>query len=229
MKESTMVEYMPEMDFDKTAARRSNINKRIIEASEKVFLEKGYRLASIDEIAQLADITKRTMYKRFSSKLALFIYMLDGYLITLKNELSSIKRKKAGSGASCDVERNIKALFDFTLRNEKFMRLYWILDSNEFDGQIPAELVEHVKKLTEQIFEVGANLIKKDLAKGMINDVDPILLIHLLSAVNKGIFIHASKEKRFEIADIKPQELFDLLLVILKNGLFARGDKGGAG
>ena len=49
-------------------------NKRqaIVAAAESVFLENGYSNTSMDMIAQVAQVTKRTMYKKFANKEDLF-------------------------------------------------------------------------------------------------------------------------------------------------------------
>lgn len=202
------------------------IRKAIIRAAEDIFLEKGFRLASVDEIAERADVTKRTLYKHFPSKLALFIFMFDVYLSKLEKEF--LTRTKEGEATEKDLKKNMRTLFNFTLKNEKFMRLYWMIDSNEFEGEIPGELIDHVNRLTSRMLEAHKSLVNKAYDNGVIFDLNPMLLVHLLSAINKGIFIHANKEKRFAIAEIKPQELFDLMMVILEKGLFTKTGKGGS-
>jgi AcrR family transcriptional regulator len=207
--------------------QKPNIPVKILNAAEKVLLEKGFRLASIDEISDLAGVTKRTIYKYFPSKLSILIYMVDSQLSKLKKELSNVMKNKSSESGSNDVEKSLKVLFNFTLENEKFMKLYWMLDSVEFEGEIPEELIAHIDKLTEQTFEINRTLINKTIGENKIANTDPNLLMHLLSAINKGIFIHTNKEKRLAIADIKPQELFELLMFILENGLFTEDKKGG--
>ena len=217
---------MPEENVSRSRVRKMTIRNTIIKAAEDIFLEKGYRLASVDEIADRADVTKRTLYKHFPSKLALFIFMFDVYLSKLEKEFSA--RTKDGPATEKDIKKNFQALFTFTLKNEKFMRLYWMIDTHEFEGEIPPELVAHVNRLTNRMLEAHKSSVIKARDNGVIADLDPMLLVHLLSAINKGIFIHANKEKRFDIAEINPQELFDLLLVILDEGLFIKTGKGGS-
>lgn len=215
---------MSEENVSKRRVRKLSIRNEIIKVAEEVFLEKSYRLASVDEIAERADVTKRTLYKHFPSKLALFIHIFEVHLLKLEKEL--LFRTKANSSSEKDIKQHFQALFKFTLKNEKFMRLYWMIDSNEFEGEIPSELVDHVQKLTNKMLGVSKSLFEKASGTGAIIDANPVLLVHLLSAINKGIFVHTNKEKRFDIAEIKPEELFDLLFVILENGLFTPTNKG---
>jgi hypothetical protein len=56
--------------------------------------------------------------------------------------------------------------------------------------------------------------------EGIIMNYDPELMIHLMSALNKGIFIHTNKENRFSIANIDPDVLHQMVINMLSPGLF---------
>ena len=49
-----------------------DVEARILDAAEQLFLEKGYTSASIDEIAELAPASKPTIYAHFADKETLF-------------------------------------------------------------------------------------------------------------------------------------------------------------
>lgn len=49
-----------------------DVESRILDAAQRVFLEKGYPSASMDEIAELAPASKPTIYSYFPGKEALF-------------------------------------------------------------------------------------------------------------------------------------------------------------
>jgi len=52
--------------------RAGEVEERILDAARKVFLERGFEGASIDQIAALARSGKPTIYARFANKRALF-------------------------------------------------------------------------------------------------------------------------------------------------------------
>ena len=49
-----------------------DVEGRILDAAERVFLERGFQSASIDEIAARAPASKPTIYGHFAGKEALF-------------------------------------------------------------------------------------------------------------------------------------------------------------
>src|SRR6202167_2392165 len=51
--------------------------ERILDAAGRVFLERGFQGASVDEIADAASAGKPTIYARFPSKKALFAAVID--------------------------------------------------------------------------------------------------------------------------------------------------------
>src|ERR1700728_2150317 len=48
------------------------VEERILDAAARVFLERGFQGASVDEIAEAASAGKPTIYARFPNKQALF-------------------------------------------------------------------------------------------------------------------------------------------------------------
>lgn len=190
----------------------------ITQAAEEIFLKKRYREITVDEIASHAGVTKRTLYKYFPSKLALYVYMFDDFLQQLHMETSATIKLDLTTNEI--LSKLIDVLHSFTKKNEKFMHLYWMVDSEEFDGAVPQELVDRVNVLTASLFKMSVAVVKKGQAEGIISNGDPELLVHLISAINKGIFTHVRKERGFEIADIDPDTLYKILLTILNEGLF---------
>lgn len=193
----------------------------IIQAAKELFLEQRYSSITMDVIAQRAGITKRTLYAYFPSKLALFIHVFDEYLQLLHQEL--VKGAKQPLPADESIISLFTILFEFTKANERFMRLYWTLDSNEFDGLIPEELMSRVRIWTKAIADEAKAVMERANAEGVLAEgFHPDLVIHLMSAMNKGIFIHTNKENKFEIANVDPDKLYRIVINILSRELFKK-------
>ena len=58
---------------DQLERRSARKRRAIVEAATKLFLQSGYLGTNMDEVANLACVSKQTVYKQFSSKEALFI------------------------------------------------------------------------------------------------------------------------------------------------------------
>jgi TetR/AcrR family transcriptional regulator, regulator of autoinduction and epiphytic fitness len=56
--------------------RRTDSREAIVEAAERLFLERGFGAVSMDDLAEAAGVARRTLYNQFTSKEELFREML---------------------------------------------------------------------------------------------------------------------------------------------------------
>jgi AcrR family transcriptional regulator len=207
---------------------KQGFNKRmkqlvITQAAKELFLEHGYGTITVDRIAERAGVTKRTLYGHFPSKLALFVHVFDDYLQQLHTEMLAVLDE--GHRLDILLRRLTATLFQFTKRNEKFMRLFWTLGTDEFDGLIPEELVNRIKMWNRALIDEVVKVSEEPQNRGLMKDYDPELLFHLMSAINKGIFLHTNKSYRFKIASLDPEELYCLMIDLVEKGLFGESDQ----
>ncbi|MGE5507970.1 MAG: TetR/AcrR family transcriptional regulator [Chitinophagales bacterium] len=81
---------------------------RILDAAYRVFSEKGYHEARVEEIAELAGVAKGTVYLYFSSKQELYLAMLDELFAA---HVRALEARAAGGGSW--EERLTSALEEF--------------------------------------------------------------------------------------------------------------------
>lgn len=62
----------------------------IMSAAEKVFLEKGYEASTMDEIAAVAEYTKKTVYQYFQAKEDIYFALALGYFEELVQQFEGI-------------------------------------------------------------------------------------------------------------------------------------------
>ena len=57
-------------------ARRAGSRDAIVEAAERLFLDRGFGSVSMDELAEAAGVARRTLYNQFAGKEEIFRAML---------------------------------------------------------------------------------------------------------------------------------------------------------
>ncbi|KAA9160190.1 helix-turn-helix transcriptional regulator [Amycolatopsis acidicola] len=62
--------------------RRAEVRRRLLEAAAKVFAERGYQAARLDEIAYAAGFTKGAVYSNFAGKQALLAELIEEHVRT---------------------------------------------------------------------------------------------------------------------------------------------------
>ena len=91
-------------------ALAGEVEERILEAAERVFLERGFEGASVDEIADVARAGKPTIYTRFPGKEALFGAVLARQVRKVTGSYESI----APTGAT--IEERLASIATAILR-----------------------------------------------------------------------------------------------------------------
>ncbi len=190
----------------------------IIRAAEEIFLNKPYGSITVNEIARNAGVTKRTVYSYYPSKLALFIQMFEDYLQKLHKQILTISHKDLPPDEK--ILRIMDTQFCFTRDNQSFMRLFWTLDSQEFDGELPQELTQSICLWNRDMIETATKIVKQGQDQGLIVKCDPELLVHTMSAYVKGIIFHTNKEAKLNIARVEVQGLYELFLQLISKGIF---------
>ena len=86
--------------------RSERKRRAIFEAATELFLQHGYREASMDEVAARAAVSKQTVYKQFASKEALFVAIVGGMTGEAGDE---VQREIADLGERDDPESQLVA------------------------------------------------------------------------------------------------------------------------
>ena len=137
------------------------VEERILAAARKVFLERGFEGASIDEIAEAARSGKPTIYARFANKRALFI------AVVMQSVAANVARFEEHSPTGATLEERLESV--------AVPILQWVLASDAVRlmraaiaeaGRIP-DLASRVHLMAR---ERGAQAIARLLAEAAQSD-----------------------------------------------------------
>ena len=119
IKKETALEAVETAPITRSARKRA----AILEAATQAFLEKGYIGTSVDEIAAIASVSKRTVYQHFGDKQALFTEIILG---TTSQVDEVVKLVAKTLETTRDLEKDLTALaraFLTTLMRPELLRL----------------------------------------------------------------------------------------------------------
>ena len=133
--------------------RGSNTRRRLLEAAERVFAERGYHDASIVKITEAAGVAQGTFYIYFASKQEIF----DEVVLDLNHRVRQAMAEASSQGTSrSDAERRgFEAFFRFTGEHPA---LYRIIRQAEFVS--PHTLRLHYQRIVEGYVE-GLNRARR--------------------------------------------------------------------
>jgi AcrR family transcriptional regulator len=160
-----------------TAAKRRVLppderKREILEAAGEVFSAKGYRVAAVSDILEIAGIARGTFYHYFDSKKDVFLELVESYFAEFELVLQECHKRlveNLNSGASPFEAWKEYALdvFRFHSKNPKLTLLVY-RDAMALD--------EHFSYRVDELSDLGTNYIAKGLRvmqeRGLISKGD---------------------------------------------------------
>ena len=105
---------------------RTERRAQLLAAAQQVFAENGYHAAAMDEIAEVAGVSKPVLYQHFPGKLDLYIALLESHVDELvkrvQNALDSTTENKQR------VPATVGAFFDFVSNDAGAFRMVFESD-----------------------------------------------------------------------------------------------------
>jgi TetR/AcrR family transcriptional regulator, mexJK operon transcriptional repressor len=162
----------------------------IIDAAQQLFLEHGLEAVKVDHIADLAGVSKMTLYKNFADKMTLFLAVVEHENRKIESGFDQADQQSGNFEA---------ALIGFGIRLLTFLLSAEVM---RIDRMLSAELIRHpllgqrfYRAGPKRMWEALAGLIENAVASGNIKPCDPAIAAEQLI----GLWIGMSHiERRFE-------------------------------
>lgn len=197
---------------------RKEANKKfILKIAERIFSQKGYSLATMDEIADEAQFSKATLYHYFKSKSEMFFEIIYKTFEEMLQEIIRIKQMNVNAeeklkkaiytmGYYYHTKKNIARIF---IMEKALMRKLLHLDSKlqTFSGHHPP-IPGRYKAVLEEAFDHLCEIIQEGVRSGEFRRVDVRQACFILGAMIRGFhFKGPIREKK----ELNVQESTDLL------------------
>ena len=177
--------------------RKERTKASIEAAAIDCFSHRGFNGVTMEEIAAKAELTKRTVYNHYPTKGALIASIFERRLEELYQlEQSALER--------CTTAREViytqfRVLSQFTKANYGFMQMFWSLKDNINNGDVPEDVLSHIVSLNRKLIDMPASHIASKELTGLLAAYTPEMIIHYISAINKGLFLQYDKENRLSL------------------------------
>jgi AcrR family transcriptional regulator len=144
-----------------TSARRGNRLPRderrgqLLMAASDIFVDRGYHAAGMDEIAERAGVSKPVLYQHFSSKLELYLAVLQRHVDNLVSGVRQALRTTTDNRQR--LRSAVQAFFDFIEHDGQGYRLIF-----ENDNITEPQVAVQVRVATESCIDAVFDLISAD-------------------------------------------------------------------
>ena len=155
-----------------------NHREEILKATIQVFNDKGLKF-TMDDIAELLRISKKTLYKVFDDKEALFLAMVDYIFDTIKESERAVVEDDSLSTA--DKIHKILGVLPEGYKDVDLRQLYLLKDKYP-------KIYKQVELRLETGWEITIELIEQGIAEGCIQPVKIPILKMMLEASLEQFF-----------------------------------------
>ena len=177
--------------------------EEILDAAQKVFFEKGLAVATMDEIAEAAELSKGTLYLYYKSKEDMYLGVMMRGMEELHAEFERI-----GLSNISTVEKMVKletAYIDYFYKERKFFQMTNFLQSPHFHKQVSDEMKQSCDTDGQRVWSVINDILQNGVKEGVLrSDFNPIELGIILWSSTTALLFRIDNEgeiwkKRFNI------------------------------
>ncbi|WP_035738350.1 TetR/AcrR family transcriptional regulator [Glycomyces arizonensis] len=134
---------------------RSERRAQLLQAAQEVFVSRGYHATSMDDIADRAGVSKPVLYQHFTSKLELYLALLDGRATELVERIREAMDRSEDNKER--VDEAMRAYFDFVDAQGEAFRLVF-----ESDQRNDPAVAERVARMEDECVTALADTIMAD-------------------------------------------------------------------
>lgn len=190
------------MGISERKEREKEIRREsILEAAEKVFFEKGLTSATMDEIAELTEVSKGTLYLYYKSKDDIYLGVIcrgfDLLAKTLKDhspsDLPTIQRLlNLGVG-----------YYHFFQNYINYFRMFSYLDNPQFHSIASEEMLKESNRRSQQAWDIIIEVISRGVDDGTFKkSINPVQMAIILWSNATAIMKLKDRNDHFWLSSI---------------------------
>jgi AcrR family transcriptional regulator len=184
--------------------------KDIVDAAEKVFFSQGWQNATMDDVAEAAELSKATLYLYFKNKEDLYAAILvRGSEILLRAFQDAVGQHDTGLEQVAAVGRAYIAFHD---SHAEYYDAMMYFDAKGFDASGDCEFAQKCDDYRDRIMGLVANAVRNGVEDGTLRaDLDPAKTAVLLWAQSSGVLqvLAVGSEKLKKVYGVNPSDLIE--------------------
>jgi AcrR family transcriptional regulator len=204
---------------ERRAREKARRKEEILQAARDVFFGKGFHRATVDDVAERAELSKGTIYLYFESKEEILAHLLlEGLSILLKG-LESAYAPQGELSAEERIRRMAFAYLDFFKAQPNYFRLIMALDRGRFQERVPPDLYQKVLTKSMSCLEWVRLAVQQGVEEGAFASEDPWKTAGMLWASLNGVLILMAHPLRRQMLSVELEPMFEATLELLLRGL----------
>ncbi|MEJ2285307.1 MAG: TetR/AcrR family transcriptional regulator [Desulfobacterales bacterium] len=196
--------------------------QQIMVAAKRVFSDKGFNKATMEDIAQEAELSPGTLYLYFKNKEELYASLSLRILQYLLIRVEHVNDDK-----EADPQEKLTALMDAMYDVYEFDPLIIInmfhLQSSETLRNLSPQLMEEIKTLSRKSLGSIAKIFEKGVEQGLFYDRHPVALADTFWAMFSGVVLWLTSKKLIDEQKDYLKQTLELAFEIFGRGIKKEG------
>jgi len=192
--------------------------QQIIVAAKRIFSDKGFSKATMDDIAKEAELSAGTIYLYFKNKDELCASLTLRILQYLLMRVEHVFYEK-----ELDSDNKINALKDALYDVYEFdpliLRNMFHLHSSETFQSLSPELLQEINHLSDKSIRIIGKIFKSTIKEGFFADKDAMEIAYVIWATFSGLALWEESRKTFAYDEIDLKQTLSLAFDIISHGL----------
>jgi AcrR family transcriptional regulator len=203
--------------------RREKEERRqsILRAAREVFFEDGVQQATVDRVAERAEVSKGTVYLYFESKETILAHLLLEGLGGLIEELEQAYAAEESLKAEERLHRLGWAYFQFFQREPGYFRLLMAMDRGRFRETVSSKLYQEVLEASLEGLNWAVRAVEQGIADGAFGCSDARKAAATLWATMHGVMALMNHPLRREMLGVGTEVLYRAAMETAVTGLRA--------
>lgn len=167
--------------------------KGIQEAAMKVFSEKGFLRATIEDIASAAELSVGTIYLYYRGKEELYVSLLLESMDRFTSEILKIKRMRIRPDRK--LRRVWDFFYDYQQRFPESYKILLFLQNQGLTASISPAVIAQINRRAGRNFSLVAKIVEETVRQGSYRRLEPRVVVDLLWSLFMGL-VHLSETRQ---------------------------------
>lgn len=203
---------------ERKAREKERRRQQIVVAAKRIFSEKGYARARMEDIANEAELAPATLYIYFRNKEELFASLSLSLLQYLSAKLKSIAAEP-DTGPITKLVQLRKALYEIYMFDPWGMGSMLLVQSGEMLSNLSPRFRKEFKELLQYANRSLKSVFEEGIALGVLVDRHPMAMVNIFWSTLTGVLLTEKNRQLLDCQADRFKETFDFAFDILQRGL----------